>query len=52
MSVEPNIPILLRSSFFDGQRLTAQDLSVTQSFHREMRWLHNGACTRGGSPWG
>lgn len=41
MTADPDIPILLRPSFFDGQRLRADDLSITQDFHREMRWLHN-----------
>ncbi len=36
-----DIPVLHRPAFFDGQRLDAQDLSGAQSFHRELRWLHN-----------
>lgn len=36
-----DIPILQRPAFFDGQRLDAGDLSGAQSFHRELRWLHN-----------
>jgi hypothetical protein len=36
-----DIPSLQRPSFFDGQRLLAADLNRTQSFHRELRWLHN-----------
>jgi hypothetical protein len=36
-----NIPALQRPSFFDGQRLTAADLATVQTFHRELRWLHN-----------
>jgi hypothetical protein len=36
-----DIPSLHRPAFFDGQRLLAADLNTTQSFHRELRWLHN-----------
>lgn len=36
-----DIPILERPAFFDGQRLTADDLAAVQTFHRELRWLHN-----------
>jgi hypothetical protein len=37
----PGIPDLVRPSFFDGQRLDADDLSAMYDFHRELRWLHN-----------
>jgi hypothetical protein len=30
-----------RLRFFNGQRLFAADLQAIDSFHREMRWLHN-----------
>src|SRR6185369_4573734 len=30
-----------RIQFFNGQRLFASDLQALESFHREMRWLHN-----------
>ena len=32
---------LERIRFFDRQRLLAADLQTLESFHREMRWLHN-----------
>jgi hypothetical protein len=38
---QSNIPRLERPAFFDGQRLTAADLSAVQTYHRELRWLHN-----------
>lgn len=41
MSVNNDIPELERPAFFDGQRLTAADLTAVQSYHRELRWLHN-----------
>lgn len=41
MSVKNDIPELERPAFFDGQRLTAADLTAVQSYHRELRWLHN-----------
>lgn len=42
MSPAPDdIPILERPSFFNGQRLTASDLTEVQQFHQELRWLHN-----------
>jgi hypothetical protein len=41
MSSNPDIPILKRPAFFDGQRLTAEDLADVQQYHRELRWLHN-----------
>jgi hypothetical protein len=41
MAEEANIPTLERSTFFDGQRLTARDLTELQRAHRELRWLHN-----------
>ena len=36
-----DIPVLQRPEFFDGQRLFADDLTAAQTYHREMRWLHN-----------
>jgi hypothetical protein len=36
-----DIPILERPSFFEGQRLTAADLTDVQQFHQQLRWLHN-----------
>src|SRR4051794_3215885 len=36
-----DIPTLERPVFFDGQRLTADDLEAVQAFDRELRWLHN-----------
>ncbi|MBE2201165.1 MAG: hypothetical protein IAE79_21305 [Anaerolinea sp.] len=36
-----DLPALQRPSFFEGQRLTAVDLADVQSYHRELRWLHN-----------
>jgi hypothetical protein len=41
MAEEAKIPTLERSTFFDGQRLTAEDLTELQRAHRELRWLHN-----------
>ena len=41
MAEQAKIPTLERSTFFDGQRLTARDLSELQRAHRELRWLHN-----------
>ena len=41
MAERADIPTLERSTFFDGQRLTARDLSELQSTHQELRWLHN-----------
>jgi hypothetical protein len=37
-----------RPRFFDGERLTAQDLLAAQCYERELRWLHN----RTLHPWG
>jgi hypothetical protein len=48
MSNPDDIPILERPSFYDGQRLTANDLSAVQAFHRELHWLH----TRSLHGWG
>jgi len=36
-----DIPDLQRPAFFEGQRLTADDLAQAQAFSRELRWLHN-----------
>ncbi len=41
MSNGTDFPLLERPAFFDGQRLTAADLTTVQRFHRELRWLHN-----------
>lgn len=41
MSVSNDIPELERPAFFNGQRLTAADLTAVQAYHRELRWLHN-----------
>lgn len=41
MSTNENIPDLERPIFFDGQRLTAADLTAVQEYQRQMRWLHN-----------
>jgi hypothetical protein len=35
-----DIPKLNRPDFFDGQSLTAADLSAVQSYHQELLWLH------------
>ncbi|MCL4870811.1 MAG: hypothetical protein KJ063_17775 [Anaerolineae bacterium] len=36
-----NLPALQRPAFFEGQRLMADDLADVQTYHRELRWLHN-----------
>ena len=36
-----SIPDLERITFFDGQQLTAADLTDQQRANRELRWLHN-----------
>src|SRR2546423_14021062 len=36
-----SIPDLERITFFDGQQLTASDLTDLQGANRELRWLHN-----------
>ncbi len=41
MSLASASQFLERIRFFDGQRLFASDLQALESFHREMRWLHN-----------
>ncbi|MGH8554142.1 MAG: hypothetical protein ACREUD_00965 [Gammaproteobacteria bacterium] len=41
MAEQANIPELERITFFNGQRLTARDLSELQRAHRELGWLHN-----------
>jgi hypothetical protein len=41
MSGTGNIPNLERITFFNGQRLTAEDLTALQSANRDLRWLHN-----------
>jgi hypothetical protein len=41
MGVDSTLPKLIQPAFFDGQRLTAADLTATQEFHRGLRQLHN-----------
>lgn len=41
MSANANIPNLERIMFFNGQRLTAEDLSAVQDANQQLRWLHN-----------
>jgi hypothetical protein len=41
--MEQPIPILERPAFFDGQRLTADDLADAQAYERELRRLHSRA---------
>ena len=41
MATRANIPGIERPTFFNGQQLTANDLSELQRTHRELRWLHN-----------
>jgi hypothetical protein len=41
MTVPVSIPDLERPSYFDGQRLEADDLAAMYDFHRQLRWLHN-----------
>lgn len=41
MSVRTDIPELKRIQFFNGQRLTAGDMTELQRANRELRWLHN-----------
>jgi hypothetical protein len=41
MSIPNEIPNVERPAFFDGQRLTAADLTAVQDYQRELRWLHN-----------
>jgi hypothetical protein len=47
-----SIPTLERPTFFDGQRLTADDLSDVQTYLRELRWLHNRALHNWGIAFG
>src|SRR5205085_4853076 len=47
-----NIPELERITFFDGQQLTAADLSELQRTNRELRWLHNRSLHRWGIGFG
>lgn len=35
-----DIPNLRRPDFFDGQSLTAADLTAVQTYHQELLWLH------------
>ena len=41
MTALSDIPSLERPVFFDGQRLTPEDLEAVQILDRELRWLHN-----------
>jgi hypothetical protein len=41
MSLIGETQFLERLQYFNGQRLFASDLDAAESFHREMRWLHN-----------
>lgn len=41
MSGTGNIPNLERITFFNGQRLTSEDLTALQTANRDLRWLHN-----------
>jgi hypothetical protein len=41
MSDNVSIPDLERITFFNGQQLTAADLTDVQTANRELRWLHN-----------
>jgi hypothetical protein len=38
---QASIPDLSRVTFFDGQRLAAEDLNAAATVQREFRWLHN-----------
>ena len=41
MTITNEVPSVERPAFFDGQRLTAADLTAVQDYQRELRWLHN-----------
>lgn len=41
MSTNANIPNVERITFFNGQRLTAEDLTAVQDANQQLRWLHN-----------
>jgi hypothetical protein len=41
MSAFQNIPNIERLAFFNGQRLTAEDLAAVQNANKDLRWLHN-----------
>jgi hypothetical protein len=41
MSTNGNIPNLERITFFNGQRLTAEDLTAVQNANQQLRALHN-----------
>jgi hypothetical protein len=41
MAIIGGTQFLERLTFFNGQRLFADDLQTLESFNREMRWLHN-----------
>src|SRR5260370_2023739 len=41
MSSFQNIPNIERLTFFNGQRLTAEDLTAVQNANKDLRWLHN-----------
>lgn len=48
MPIAPDLPLVERPRFFDGERLTADDLLDTQTYERELRWLHNRCLHRWG----
>jgi hypothetical protein len=41
MTMNADIPLLQRVTFFDGELLTAADLTDVQELNRQLRWLHN-----------
>ena len=48
MTIATNLPLVERPRFFDGERLTADDLLDSQTYERELRWLHNRCLHRWG----
>lgn len=48
MSNTYDLPVVERTRFFDGERLTANDLLDAQTYERELRWLHNRCLHRWG----
>jgi len=48
MSNSSSIPVLERVEFFDGQQLTAEDLTALKDTNTQLRWLH----TRSLHSWG
>jgi hypothetical protein len=43
MTTDVEVPRLEQPAWFDGQLLTADDLTTAQTVERELRWLHNRA---------